>query len=254
MNIEGHAAIITGGGSGMGAETGRQLAKAGAKVALFDMNMEATEAVAKECGAVAVECDVADAASVEAAVARAREANGPARFCINCAGIAPGKKIVGKGGPMPLEDFTRAVNINLVGTFNVMRMAVADMVGQEPVNEDGERGVVINTASIAAFDGQIGQTAYASSKAGVVGLTLPAARELASVGVRVMTICPGLIGTPMLLGLPQNVQDSLAKMIPFPSRLGRPDEFSSLVMHIIGNAMLNGEVIRLDGAIRMAPK
>ncbi|MGF1612695.1 MAG: SDR family NAD(P)-dependent oxidoreductase [Gammaproteobacteria bacterium] len=254
MNIDGHAAIITGGGSGMGAETGRQLARSGVKVTLLDMNLEAAEAVAKEIGGLAIQCDVADSASMEAALARAREAHGAARICVNCAGVAPPKKMVGREGPMPLDDYVKVVNINLIGTFNVMRLAAADMAGLEPVTESGERGVIINTASIAAFDGQIGQTAYASSKAGVVGLTLPAARELASVGVRVMTICPGLIGTPMLLGLPQNVQDSLAKQVPFPSRLGRPEEFASLVMHILSNELLNGEVIRLDGAIRMAPK
>jgi NAD(P)-dependent dehydrogenase (short-subunit alcohol dehydrogenase family) len=255
MNINGHAALITGGGSGMGAETGRQLAKAGAKVALLDMNLEAAEAVAREFGGLALQCDVTDAASAEAAVAKAAEAHGPARICVNCAGIAPGKKIIGKdGSPMPLKDYMTAVNVNLIGTFNIMRLAAAGMATLEPVTEAGERGVIVNTASIAAFDGQIGQTAYASSKAGVVGLTLPAARELASVGVRVMCIAPGIVGTPMLLGLPQNVQDSLAKMVPFPPRLGRPDEFSSLVLHIIQNELLNGEVIRLDGAIRMAPK
>jgi NAD(P)-dependent dehydrogenase (short-subunit alcohol dehydrogenase family) len=254
MNIDGHAAIISGGGSGMGAETGRHLAQAGVKVALFDMNLEAAEAVAKDIGGIAVQCDVADAASTEAAVAKAREAHGPARICVNCAGIAPPKKMVGREGPMSLQDYVKVVNVNLIGTFNVMRLAAADMAGLDPVTESGERGVIVNAASVAAFDGQIGQTAYASSKAGVVGLTLPAARELAAVGVRVMTICPGLIGTPMLLGLPQNVQDSLAKQVPFPSRLGRPDEFARLVMHILSNELLNGEVIRLDGAIRMAPK
>lgn len=254
MNIDGHAAIISGGGSGMGAETGRHLAQAGVKVALFDMNLEAAEAVAKDIGGIAVQCDVADAASTEAAVAKAREAHGPARICVNCAGIAPPKKMVGREGPMSLQDYVKVVNVNLIGTFNVMRLAAADMAGLDPVTESGERGVIVNAASVAAFDGQIGQTAYASSKAGVVGLTLPAARELGAVGVRVMTICPGLIGTPMLLGLPQNVQDSLAKQVPFPSRLGHPDEFARLVMHILSNELLNGEVIRLDGAIRMAPK
>lgn len=256
MNIEGQSAIITGGGSGMGADTGKHLAAAGAKVALLDMNLEAAEAVAGEigAGAVAVQCDVSSAESAEAAVAKAREANGPARILVNCAGIAPPKKMIGREGPVSLDFYASVVNVNLVGIYNVMRLAAADMVALEPVTEAGERGVIVNTASIAAFDGQIGQTAYASSKAGVVGLTLPAARELAPSGVRVMCVCPGIIGTPMLLGLPQNVQDSLAKMIPFPSRLGRPDEFSSLVMHIINNELLNGEVIRLDGAIRMAPK
>lgn len=254
MDVKAQAAIITGGGSGMGAETGRFLAKAGAKVALLDVNVEGAQKVAKEIGGLAIECDVTDAVSGEAAVAKARAAHGPARLCINCAGIAPAKRIVGREGPMPLEDFKRAIDVNLVGTFNLMRLAAADMRALEPVNDSGERGVVIMTASIAAFEGQIGQAGYSASKGGVVSLTLPAAREFASVGIRVVTIVPGLIATPMLLGMPQEVQDSLAAQVPFPKRLGRPDEYAKLVLHIIDNTMINGCCVRLDGAIRMQAK
>ena len=254
MKVEGHPAIVTGGGSGMGAETARYLAAAGATVALFDMNSEGAESVAKEIGGLAVACDVSDAASVESAVAQARDAHGPARVCVSCAGVATAGRIVGRNGPLPLEDFSRVININLIGTFNVMRMAAADMTGLEPVNETGERGVIINTASVAAFEGQIGQAAYSASKGGIVALTLPAAREFSRFGVRVLTVAPGLIGTPMLLGMTQEVQDSLAASVPFPKRFGKPSEFSELVMHLIGNAMMNGEVIRLDGAIRLQPK
>nr|VFK50030.1 MAG: NAD(P)-dependent dehydrogenase, short-chain alcohol dehydrogenase family [Candidatus Kentron sp. TC]VFK63119.1 MAG: NAD(P)-dependent dehydrogenase, short-chain alcohol dehydrogenase family [Candidatus Kentron sp. TC] len=256
-DINGQSALISGGGSGMGAETAKALAKAGVKVALLDMNEEAAKKIADEIGgnAIAVQCDVSDGASTEAAVAKAREINGPARILVNCAGIAPPKKIIDKeGNPVGLDFYAKVIGVNLIGIYNVMRLAAADMMKLDPITEAGERGVVINTASIAAFDGQIGQTAYGSSKAGVVGLTLPSAREFAPFGIRVMCVCPGIIGTPMLLGLPENVQEALAKMIPFPSRLGYPSEFSSLVMHIIDNELLNGEVIRLDGAIRMAPK
>lgn len=254
MKVEGHPAIVTGAGSGMGAETARYLAAAGAKLALLDMNREGAEAVAKEIGGLAIECDVSDAASVESAVAHARDAHGPARVCVSCAGVATAGRIVGRDGPLPLEEFSRVININLIGTFNVMRMAAADMTGLEPVNDSGERGVVINTASVAAFEGQIGQAAYSASKGGIVALTLPAAREFARFGVRVLTVAPGLIGTPMLLGMTQEVQDSLAASVPFPKRFGKPSEFSELVMHLIDNAMMNGEVIRLDGAIRLQPK
>ena len=254
MNVKGCAAIVTGGGSGMGAETGRFLAKAGAKVALLDVNVEGAQAVAKEIGGLALECDVTDAASGETAVAKAREAHGPARICINCAGVAPAKRIVGRDGPMPLEDFKRVIDINLVGTFNITRLAAADMYKLGPVGDSSERGVVIFTASIAAYEGQIGQAGYSASKGGVVSLTLQAAREFASVGIRVVTIIPGLIGTPMLLGMPQEVQASLAQQVPFPKRFGRPDEYSKLVMHIIDNEMINGTCIRLDGAIRMQAK
>ena len=254
MEIAGHAAIITGGGSGMGAATARHLAGLGAKVALLDVNFDGARSVAAEIGGIAVACDVASAKSAAAAVASARESNGPARFCVNCAGVAAAGRIVGRDGPLPLEDFSRVININLIGTFNLMRLAAADMIDTEPVNDTGERGVVVNTASVAAFEGQIGQVAYSASKGGVVGMMLPAAREFARHGVRVMTIAPGLVRTPMLNGLPPEVQESLAATVPFPSRFGRPEEYAELVAHIIGNAMLNGDVIRLDGALRMQPK
>lgn len=250
MDVKGHAVLITGGGSGLGAETGRHLARAGARVALLDVDAEAAGAVAEEIGGLAAACDVSDADSAAAAVARAREAHGPARVLVNCAGIAPAKKIVGRKGPMPLEDFQKVVAVNLVGSFNMLRLAAADMLELEAL-DDGERGVVVSTASIAATEGQIGQVAYGASKAGVMGMMLPAAREFAGAGIRVMTIAPGLIATPMLLGMPQEVQDSLAAQIPFPRRFGRPEEYARLVVDICENAMLNGETIRLDGAMRM---
>jgi NAD(P)-dependent dehydrogenase (short-subunit alcohol dehydrogenase family) len=237
----------------LGAATARALAAAGAKVAILDVNMDNAQKVAKETGGIAVKCDVADAASAEAAVAEARARNGAARILINCAGIGPAARIVGKDGPMPLAEFAKVININLIGSFNMMRLAGADAQKLEPL-ADGERGVIISTASVAAFEGQIGQAAYAASKGGVVALTMPAAREFARFGIRVMAIAPGLFGTPMLLGMPQNVQDSLAASVPFPTRFGTPEEYAKLAMHIIDNAMLNGEVIRLDGAIRMQPK
>ncbi len=250
MDVRGHAAIVTGGGSGLGAETARHLAKAGAKVAVLDVSIEGAEQVAKEIGGLAVRCDVADAKSGEAAIGAARARHGPARILVNCAGIAPAARIVGKDGPMPLDDFARVVNVNLIGSFNMMRLAAAEMVKLEPL-ADGERGVIISTASIAAFEGQIGQAAYAASKGGVVALTLPAARELARAGVRVLAIAPGLLGTPMLLGMPKPVQESLAAQVPFPPRFGHPHEYARLCLHIIDNVLLNGEVIRLDGAMRM---
>ncbi len=245
MDVKGCAAIVTGGGSGMGAETGRFLAAAGAKVALLDVNLDGAKQVAGEIGGLALECNVADAASAQAAIAKARETHGSARVCINCAGIAPAKRIVGRDGPMPLEDFTRVIDVNLVGTFNIMRLAAADMQTLDPVTESDERGVIICTASIAAFEGQIGQAAYSASKGGVVSLTLQAAREFASNGIRVVTIVPGLIATPMLLSMPKEVQESLAQQPPFPKRFGRPDEYAKLAMHIIDNEMINGDCIRL---------
>jgi NAD(P)-dependent dehydrogenase (short-subunit alcohol dehydrogenase family) len=253
MQVKGHAALITGGGSGLGAATARALAAQGAKVAILDVNLENAQKVARETGGIAVKCDVADAASAEAAVAEARAKNGAARILINCAGIGPAARIVGKDGPMPLGEFAKVININLIGSFNMMRLAGADAQKLEPL-ADGERGIIISTASVAAFEGQIGQAAYAASKGGVVALTMPAAREFARFGIRVMAIAPGLFGTPMLLGMPQTVQDSLAASVPFPTRFGTPEEYAKLAMHIIDNAMLNGEVIRLDGAIRMQPK
>jgi NAD(P)-dependent dehydrogenase (short-subunit alcohol dehydrogenase family) len=253
MQVKGHAAIVTGGGSGLGAATARALAGAGAKVAVLDINEAAAKAVAAEIGGTAVVCNVADAASAEKAVATARTAHGASRILINCAGIGPAARIVGRDGPMPLDAFRQVIEINLIGSFNLMRLAAADMVALEPL-ADGERGVIISTTSVAAYEGQIGQAAYAASKGGIVALTMPAAREFARSGIRVNTIAPGLFATPLLLGMPQNVQDSLAASVPFPSRFGTPQEYAKLALHIIDNAMLNGETIRLDGALRMPPK
>jgi NAD(P)-dependent dehydrogenase (short-subunit alcohol dehydrogenase family) len=253
MDIKGHAALVTGAGSGLGAATARGLAAAGAKVALLDINEGAAGAVAAEIGGLAIPCNVAEAASAEAAVARARSAHGAARILVNCAGIGPAQRIVGRDGPMPLAAFRTVIEVNLIGSFNMLRLAAADMVGLEAL-ADGERGAIVSTASVAAYEGQIGQAAYAASKGGIVALTLPAAREFARSGIRVNTVAPGLFATPLLLGMPQGVQDSLAASVPFPSRFGHAEEYAKLVLHIIGNAMLNGETIRLDGALRMAPK
>ena len=250
MNVNGHGALITGGGSGLGAEAARHLAAAGAKVCVLDVSAEGVEAVAKETGGLGLVCDVASAEAAEAAVAQAREAHGPARVLVNCAGIAPAKRIVGRAGPMALDDFAHVINVNLIGSFNLLRLAAADMAAAEPL-DGGERGVIVSTSSIAAEEGQVGQAAYAASKAGILGMMLPAARELARHGIRVLTISPGLIATPLLLGMPQEVQDNLAGQIPFPSRFGAPDEFARLVMHMVENAMLNGAAVRLDGAMRM---
>jgi NAD(P)-dependent dehydrogenase (short-subunit alcohol dehydrogenase family) len=253
MNVKGQAAIVTGGGSGLGAATARALAAAGAKVAVFDINDKAAAEVAAGIEGIAVKCDVADAAGGAAAVKQAADAHGPARVLVNCAGIGPAKRIVGKDGPMPLEDYERVIRVNLIGTFNMMRLAAAGMQALAPTAE-GERGVIVSTASVAAFEGQIGQSAYASSKGGVAALTLPAAREFAQSGIRVLAIAPGIFGTPMLLALPQDAQDSLGASVPFPKRLGEQPEFAALVLHIVSNGYLNGEVIRLDGALRMAPR
>ncbi len=253
MDVAGHAAVVTGGGSGMGAATGRALAAAGAKVALLDVNKEAADAVAAEIDGLALDCDVRDGAAAEQAIAAAREAHGAARIAVNCAGIATGGRIVGRDGPHDLEMYRRTIEINLIGSFNIMRLAATDMAALDPL-EDGERGVIVSTASVAAYDGQIGQAAYSSSKGGIVGLTLPAARELARHGIRVMTIAPGLIATPMMTGLPQEVQDSLVATTLYPKRLGHAEEYADLVMHICANRLLNGEVIRLDGAVRLAPR
>ena len=251
MDVSGLAAIVTGGGSGLGAETARHLAAAGAKVTALDLNGEAAEGVAREIGGLGLACDVGSAEAAEAAVAQAREAHGPCRVLVNCAGIAPAKRIVGRDGPMPLDFFETVIKVNLIGSFNLLRLAAADMLGADPVNDDGERGVVVSTASIAAVEGQLGQVAYAASKAGINGMMLPAAREFAKTGVRVLTIAPGLIGTPLLLNMPQDVQDNLAGQVPFPHRFGHPSEFARLVLHICENTMLNAETIRLDGAMRM---
>ena len=253
MQIRGMAAMVTGGGSGLGAATARALAREGAKVAVLDLNEAAARAVAEEIGGKALVCDVADAGSAEAAVAAAREAHGAARILVNCAGIGVGARIVSRSGPLPLEDFARVIRINLIGTFNLIRLMAADGMGLNPL-EGGERGVIVSTASVAAYEGQIGQAAYAASKAGVVGLTLPAAREFASYGIRVCAIAPGLFETPMLGVVPKEIQDSLSAAVPFPRRLGKPEEFARLALAIIDNPMLNGEVIRIDGALRMQPK
>ena len=253
MDIAGHAAIVTGGGSGLGAETAAQLAQAGAKVAVLDINAEAAEATAARIGGIAVKCDVASADSGKAAVEEARAHHGIARILVNCAGVGPAKRIVGRDGPMPLADFERVIAINLIGTFNMMRLAGADMQALEAL-ADGERGIIVSTASVAAFEGQVGQAAYASSKGGVAALTMPAAREFAQFGVRVMAIAPGIFATPMLKALPPEVQKSLEATVPFPALLGRPSQFAELVLHCVRNTYLNGEVIRLDGALRMAPR
>lgn len=248
------AALITGGASGLGAATARSLAAKGVKVALLDLNVAQAEAVAQEISGIAVSCNVTEEASVLQAIKEAEAVNGPARICVNCAGIAPAKRLVGREGPAPLEDFAKVINVNLIGTFNVMRLAANAMTVLDPLGTSGERGVIINTASVAAFEGQIGQVAYSASKGGVVGMTVPAARDLAKFGVRVMAIAPGIMHTPMMAAMPQSVQDNLAAMIPFPHRLGFAEEYAQLALHIVENQYLNGEVIRLDGAIRMPPK
>ncbi len=253
MDFKNVPAVVTGGASGLGEGAARALAAVGAKVAIFDLNEERGREIAEELGGIFVRCDVSSAESAEAAFAAAREVHGACGIAVNCAGIAPAGKIVGKEGPMPLENFDKVIQVNLVGSFNILRLAAAEMATREP-NADGERGVIISTASIAAFEGQIGQVAYSASKGGVVAMTLQAARELARQGVRVNTIAPGLFLTPMMSGFPQEVQDSLAATLPFPQRLGHPDEYGMLVEQIVKNPLLNGETIRLDCALRMAPK
>ncbi len=253
MDFKNVPAVVTGGASGLGEGSARTLAAAGAKVAIFDLNEERGRQIAEELGGIFVRCDVSSAESAEAAFAAAREAHGPCGIAVNCAGIAPAGKIVGKEGPMPLEDFNKVIQVNLVGSFNIIRLAAAEMATRE-ANDDGERGVIISTASIAAYEGQIGQVAYSASKGGVVAMTLQAARELARSGIRVNTIAPGIFMTPMMAGFPQEVQDSLAATLPFPQRLGRPEEYGMLVEQIVKNPLLNGETIRLDCALRMAPK
>lgn len=254
MDINGIAAIVTGGASGLGGATAARLAKGGAKVTIFDLNEELGTAHASAIGGHFVKVNVTDETAVEAAIDEAEAVNGKARILVNCAGIGPPAKVIGRDGKaIPLAEFSKIVTINLIGTFNVLskfaaRIQDADLIGPE------ERGVIVNTASVAAFDGQIGQAAYAASKGGVVGMTLPIAREFARHGIRVMTIAPGLFLTPLLASLPQEAQDSLGKQVPFPTRLGQPDEYALMVEQIVANPMLNGEVIRLDGAIRMAPR
>ncbi|MDP3670450.1 MAG: SDR family NAD(P)-dependent oxidoreductase [Telluria sp.] len=254
MNMQGQAALVTGGASGLGAETARQLARAGAKVSVLDINLEAARALADDIGGLAFGCDITDTPSIEQALEGARAHHGSARILVNCAGIGGARRLVGRdGAPMPLEEFSRIINVNLIGTFNMIRIAAAGMVAHEPL-ADGERGVIIMTSSVAAYDGQVGQEAYAASKGGLTSLTLPLARDLAQFGVRVMTIAPGLFETPLLFKLPEEVQQSLAASIPFPKRLGKAEEFAALAAHIVGNLSLNGEVIRLDGALRLPPR
>jgi len=252
MQIKDNVFIITGGASGLGAASARMITAAGGKVVLADVQAEAGEKLAAELNGAFVKCDVTSEADAQAVVAKALSL-GTLRGLINCAGVAPAVKTVGKDGPHPLDSFQRTININLIGTFNMCRLA-ADAMGKTEAADHGERGVIINTASVAAFDGQIGQAAYAASKAAVAGMTLPMARDLSRSGIRVMTIAPGIFETPMLLGMPAEVQDALGKMVPFPPRLGKPDEYAQLAKAIIENVMLNGETIRLDGAIRMQPK
>jgi NAD(P)-dependent dehydrogenase (short-subunit alcohol dehydrogenase family) len=253
MYFQGVAAIVTGGASGLGEAAARTLAAGGGKVAILDLQKKQGEAVARDIGGIFIECDVSSADSAEAALAQAREAHGLCGIAVNCAGIAPVAKILGREGVMPLENFNRVIQVNLVGTFNILRLAAADMAQREP-NADGERGVIICTASIAAYEGQVGQVAYSASKGGVVAMTLQAARELSREGIRVNTIAPGLFMTPMMAGFSREVQDSLAATLPFPRRLGKPEEFGMLVDQIVRNPVLNGETIRLDCALRMAPR
>lgn len=254
MNMHGLSAIVTGGASGMGKATATMLSKNGVKVAIFDLNQTATEQTANELNGIGIVCDVTKAESVESAVAEAEKKQGIAQIIINCAGIVHARRMVNRQGPMPLAEFQKVIEINLIGTFNVMRIAAASMQAAKEIGESKERGVIINTASVAAYEGQIGQTAYSASKGGIVSLTLPAARELAQFGIRVMTIAPGLVDTPMFAQLTDEARASLAATVPFPKRLALPEEYAMLVKQIIENPMLNGEVIRLDGAIRMQPQ
>jgi len=253
MKLTGAAAIVTGGGSGLGKATAEAFAAKGARVALFDRNAEAAEAVAKAIGGLAIAGDVADSASAEFALAKAAAAHGPARILVNCAGVGVAKRVVGRDGPQPLGDFETVIRINLIGTFNMIRLFAAAASRLEPL-EDGERGTVVNTASVAAYEGQVGQAAYSASKGGVVAMTLPIARELAQFGVRVNAIAPGLFLTPMLLGLPQDAQESLGRSVPYPARLGDPAEYAALAAFIVENPYLNGETIRIDGALRLPPR
>ena len=254
MKIAGQAALVTGGGSGLGEATARELARLGAKVAVLDVNIDNARRVAEDIGGIALQCDVTSADSVQAAIETAAAAHGTARILMQIAGIGTAKRVIGKdGNAASLEDFAKVVNVNLIGTYNAARLFAAACAKLEPM-EDGERGAMVFTASVAAFDGQVGQQAYSASKGGVVGMTLPMARDLAQHGIRVCTIAPGLFNTPLMRTLPEPVQQSLAASIPFPSRLGKPEEFAELACHIVSNGHLNGEVIRLDGALRMAPR
>ena len=255
MQLTGSVAVITGGASGLGAATARLFAAAGAKLALWDRNAEAGHALAAEFGdnGLFIETDVTSADAVERAAAQVQERFGSIHIVVNCAGIATAERVIGRQGPLPLERFERVIQINLIGTFNVIRLTAALMMQNTP-NAEGERGVIINTASVAAFEGQIGQPAYAASKAGVAGMTLPIAREFASQGIRVVAIAPGVFATPMVAGLPEPAQQALGAAVPFPRRRGRPGEYAALARHIVENVMLNGETIRLDGALRMGPR
>ena len=253
MNPNGHVALVTGGASGLGEATARRLAQAGARVAIVDRNFSLAEAVARDIGGSAYKLDVTDSAAAEAFFVQLAQDMGVARILVNCAGLALAKRIVGRDGPHGLDEYAKIMNVNVMGSFNMLRLAAAAMMQIEPL-ADGERGVIVSTASCAAYDGQIGQAAYAASKGAIVALTLPAAREFAQCGIRVLSIAPGLFHTPLVAALPQAAQDSLAVAIPYPARLGRPDEFGHLVLHCVENIYLNGETIRLDGALRMAPK
>lgn len=253
MRIAGQTALVTGGGSGLGAATARALAERGAHVTVLDLNAEKGEAVARDIGGLFVRCDVSDPQSAAQALARSREAHGAPTILVNCAGIGTAARVVGRDGPMPLDAFERVIRVNLIGTFNMIRLAAAEMSVGEP-QEGASRGVIVSTASVAAFEGQIGQAAYAASKGGIAALTLPVARELARFGIRVLTIAPGLFKTPLLSELPAETQAALASAIPFPARLGNPEEFASLVIAMIENDYLNGEIVRLDGALRMQAK
>ena len=254
MDLNGVTALVTGAGSGMGAATAKALANRGARVAVVDLNLESAQQTADSIKGLALSADVSSGESVEAALQQVVDELGAPRVVVSCAGIAAASRIVGREGPHELDLYQRVINVNLVGTFNVLRLTAERMSTLDPVSDSGARGVIVNTASVAAYDGQIGQAAYSSSKGGVVALTLPAARELARFGIRVMTVAPGLIGTPMLLNMPDEVQQSLAGQVPFPQRFGTPEEYADLVLHIVDNEMLNGEVIRFDGAIRLQPK
>ena len=254
MKIEGQAALVTGGGSGLGEAVARELARQGARVAIIDVNADNAQRVAAEVGGIGLAADITDSASLAAVLDGAEAAHGTARIVMNIAGIGSARRVVGKdGSPAPLEDFERVIRVNLIGTYNVVRLTAARIARLEPL-ADGERGVMLMTASVAAFDGQVGQEAYAASKGGLVSMTLPLARDLAQHGIRVCTVAPGLFETPLMKQLPEAVQQSLAASIPFPPRLGRPDEFAALAAHIVSNVHLNGETIRLDGALRMAPR
>jgi NAD(P)-dependent dehydrogenase (short-subunit alcohol dehydrogenase family) len=253
MKLENASALVTGGGSGLGAATAEVLAAAGARVTIFDRDPDKANAVAQRLGGIAAVGDVTSEADAQAAFAKAREAHGALRVLVNCAGIGTAARILGREGPMPLDRFETVIRVNLIGTFNMMRLGAAEMAQAEP-SEDGERGVIVSTASVAAYEGQVGQAAYSASKGGVAALTLPAAREFAGIGVRVMAVAPGLFFTPMMETLPEEVQQSLAASIPFPKRLGRPGEFAALVQHLVENVHMNGEVVRIDGALRLPPR